>query len=168
MRDGRFIPPKLPKPGEALPKGAVDIQENQFQLAGEGNWVTIVPDADASDGKAARMPGEHTNWAVQFHIPDNAKQFGKGPWTCYFVVARSLKRKMARHSSMVCSIRNRTSTAARKRELPSRRAMKNITHTGVKLRELTPGMYFWVSPAGNASVDGVYVDRIYCVKDGTK
>ena len=168
MRYGRFIPPKLPKPGDALPKGAVDIQEGQFQLAGEGNWVSIVPDADASDGKAARMPGEHTNWAVQYHIPDNASQFGKGPWTCYFVVRAKVKDKNG--AAFKYGLFDQKSNQHRAMEgVSAEQAGDEKYHAyGIKMPDLKPGMYFWVSPAGNASVDGVYVDRIYCVKDGTK
>ncbi len=168
MRYGKYVPPKLTKPGEALPKGAVDIQDSQFQLAGEGDWVSIVPDADASDGKAARMPGQHTDWAVQFHIPDNSKQFGKGPWTCYFVVRAKLKDKHG--EAFKYGVYDQKAAQHRGMESAGMdMAGDEKYHAyGLKLNELKPGMYFWVAPPGNASAEAVYVDRIYCVKDEAK
>ena len=43
-------------------------------LVGTGVEVgaDLVDDAQASNGKAVRMPGSHSNWAVQFHIPSGS------------------------------------------------------------------------------------------------
>ena len=35
----------------------------------------------------------------------------------------------------------------------------------MKIDTLKPGMYFWVAPPGSDSVEGVYVDRIYLMRE---
>ena len=56
-----------PPPGcESLPRDQwIDLQDATFNLASEGTWATIEKDDLASDKTAARMPGNHTEWAVQ-------------------------------------------------------------------------------------------------------
>jgi hypothetical protein len=62
---GRTTSP--PPPGcEALPRDQwIDLQDATFNLAAEGTWATIEKDEAASDKTAARMPGNHYEWAVQ-------------------------------------------------------------------------------------------------------
>ncbi len=42
-----------------------DYQEDKFELFNEGDWVSVVDDALASNGAAVQMPNTHTQWAVQ-------------------------------------------------------------------------------------------------------
>ena len=42
-----------------------DLQDLGFGLSGEGTWVWRESDLKASDGVAARMPGTHSQWAIQ-------------------------------------------------------------------------------------------------------
>jgi uncharacterized protein involved in high-affinity Fe2+ transport len=165
MRYGRFIPPKLPKPGEALPAGAIDIQEDRFHLYEEGNWTNIVADDGASNGKAARMSGGHTNWAVQFSIPKDDKQFGKGPWRVYFVVRTKLNRKGG-EAFRYGMFDNNTGTHMALESVGMEMAGDEKYHAyGLKFPELKSGMYFWISPPGHTGVEAVYIERISCVKD---
>ena len=79
-RSLRYLPPpRMPVPGTALPEGCFDIQEDRFNLVGAGNWSELTTDSKASNGKAARMAGHHTNWAVQFHIPQGRSVYGARP-----------------------------------------------------------------------------------------
>jgi hypothetical protein len=56
-----------PPPGcETLPRDQwIDLQDATFNLAAEGTWATTEKDDLASDKTAARMPGNHHEWAVQ-------------------------------------------------------------------------------------------------------
>lgn len=56
-----------PPPGcEALPRDQwIDLPDATFSLASEGTWATLEKDELASDKTAARMPGNHYEWAVQ-------------------------------------------------------------------------------------------------------
>src|SRR5205085_2671322 len=84
---------KLPKPGETLADNQFDLQENRFTLYAKGHKSEIVNDPKASDGKAARMPGNITDWAVQYHIKKEDKFSGPGPWYCYLVIRVDAKSK---------------------------------------------------------------------------
>lgn len=158
-------PAALPKPGEALPAGAHDVQESAFTLFRPGEFVDVVDDARASDGKAARMTGEHTQWAVQVRMDHHPDLLGAGPWHAYVVARVDAKRfngvafnfglhDVSRHAN-VAGDQARLETDA-----------DGAYHAyGMLVNELRPGMYFWVSPPGNAgAVDAVYVDRIYLTR----
>ena len=56
-----------PPPGcETLPRDQwIDLQDAAFNLASEGTWAAMEKDELASDKVAARMPGNHHEWAVQ-------------------------------------------------------------------------------------------------------
>ncbi|NLF72686.1 MAG: DUF4838 domain-containing protein [Candidatus Anammoximicrobium sp.] len=56
-----------PPPGcENLPREQwIDLPDATFNLAAEGTWATIEKDELAVDKTAARMPGNHYEWAVQ-------------------------------------------------------------------------------------------------------
>lgn len=54
-----------------------DFQDDTFSLANPGEWVKLEADAAASDGAAARMPGNHHEWAVQ--LPLDAPVFSRRP-----------------------------------------------------------------------------------------
>ncbi len=56
-----------PPPGcETLPRDQwIDLPDATFNLAAEGTWATMEKDELASDKTAARMPGNHYEWAVQ-------------------------------------------------------------------------------------------------------
>ena len=67
-----------------LPSGKWDsFQENRFRLVRPGEWVDVVDDPAASNGKAAAMPGDSPQWAVQVPMggyPNNL------PWVVYYSV----------------------------------------------------------------------------------
>jgi hypothetical protein len=158
-------PATLPSAGAALPPGALDVQESAFTLHRPGQFVKIVDDPKASNGKAARMAGGHTQWAVQVHADHHPDVLGKGPWHAYIVARVDAKQStgvafrygtydMARHAN-IADGQARLETAG-----------DGAYHAyGMLINELRPGMYFWVSPPGNAAaVDGVYIDRVYITR----
>lgn len=161
MRTAGLKTSALPKPGET-PAGAYDVQESSFTLVRPDNWSQIVEDPKASDGKAARMAGDHTQWAVQVHADHHAELLGKGPWRAYVVA-----RVDAKQSSGVAfrfglfNTRRHVNIAGDEARLEL--AGDGAYHAyGMLVNKLRPGMYFWVSPPGNASaVDAVYVDRVF-------
>jgi hypothetical protein len=154
--------------GEPLPAGAVDLQEDRFKLYGEGQNVNIVVDDEASNGKAARMPGNIRDWAVQFHIPADGKEFGKGPWKCY-VVIRAILRRKAGEVFEYGLFDGRNNTHAAMERIGVEIAGDEKYHAyGMTVNELKPREYFWVSPPGSDAVEAVYVDRIYLVKEPAK
>lgn len=154
----RLMPPKLPAVGEPLPAGCVDLQEDRFNLAKPGEWAEVVNDPKASNGKAARMPGNIGEWAVQFHVPKDAKFTGPGPWRCY-VVARCDATTTTEGTAFQFGLYDPAANAHVSQDRPSlATAADGKYHAyGIFVDSLKPGHYFWVAPTGHA----VYVDRIY-------
>ena len=158
-------PAAVPKPGEALAAGAHDIQESAFTLFRPGEFANVIDDSKASDGKAVRMAGGHTQWAVQVHSDHQPELLGKGPWHAYIVA-----RVEGKQSSGV-AFRFGVHDIPRHANIAGDDARLEIAGDGayhaygMLINELRPGMYFWVSPPGNASaVEAVYVDRIYLTR----
>jgi len=165
MLRARFRPPGPPpeqcrgRPEEDW----LDVQDNDFRYYGWGDWVNIVDDTRASDGKAARMRGNHNQWAVQYGIPADIAQ--TGTWHCY-VVAR-------------CESEQQEGTAFTLGlyDSEARQNVAGITETldqaprdeyrvyDLGVHDLTTAMYFWVAPPGGEAVEAVYVDRIFLIRE---
>jgi hypothetical protein len=158
-------PAALPKPGDPVPAGALDVQESAFDLYRPGQFVNLVDDPKAANGKAARMTGEHAQWAVQVHADHHPDVLGKGPWHAYIVARVDAKRAsgIAFHYGAF-DISRHANVAGDQARLET--AGDGAYHAyGMLINELRPGMYFWVSPPGNAAaVDAVYVDRVYLAR----
>ena len=126
--------------------------------------VELVADEKASNGKAARMVGGHTEWAVKFFIPTDDARLGKGPWKCYIVARVKLKNKTGgvfRYGLYDTNIENHLAMES----APMSIAGDEAYHAyGLRFDELKPGMYFWVCPPGGSAVESVCVDRIYLAR----
>jgi hypothetical protein len=158
------FPVRLPPAGAALQPNQFDIQENQFQLFGAGRLSELVDDPKASNRRAARMPGGIVDWAVQFHIPRDAKFIGPGPWYCSCVVRVETTAK----SGMAFQMGLHDSAGSRYVSI-DRPGLKigadNEYHSYPMIVDsLSPTMYFWFAPPGNGAIKHVYVDRIFIEK----
>jgi hypothetical protein len=162
----RFIPPTIPPAGAKLAPGQFEIQEDQFYLYRVPQLATLVDDAHASNGRAARMPAGHGEWAVQFHVPDNDKVAGKGPWTCYLLIRVETDAK--RGGAFAFGLHDPTTGRFLARDQVGLEQVPDdggYRAYGLTIDELKPGMYFWVSPpASDAKVKAVYVDRMFIEK----
>lgn len=165
MLRARFRPPGPPPEmcRDLPPEDWVDIQDNEFRYFGLGDWVNIVDDPFASDGKAARMRGTHNQWAVQYGIPADVAQ--SGPWHCY-VVARceSQKQEGPAFTLGLYDSATRQNLAGITETLDQApRTEYRVYDLGV--HTLSPEMYFWVAPPGGEAVEAVYVDRIFLIRE---
>lgn len=142
----------------------IDIQEGEFRLHGLGDWVTVVEDDSASNGRAARMPGTHTQWAVQYPLSGDLGDLGT--WH-FYVVAR-------------CQATADTGPAFQigLYDAAASKGLSAITETLDKAgdgeyrtydlgaHEAKAGMYVWVAPVGKPdAVSAVYVDRIFLIRE---
>ncbi len=142
----------------------IDFQDNQFNLSRRNEWASTADDSNASDGKAARMPGDHFEWAVQYRLSDDLKR--GNPWRCYAVARCEAKAG---------------SGAAMTMGLYDSVAKKSVTHRAITVEQsagdtyrvfdlgsydLHGGMYFWVAPPKRPDeVNAVYVDRIFLIRE---
>lgn len=157
----RQIPPQLPAAGSRLSAGAFDIQEKLFRLHRPGEMTAIVDDPKASNGKAARMPGNNREWAIQFHVEEDAKYAARGPWRC-FVVARCDAATTAGNAMQIGLHDTAAKRTVTQMDAPTSLAAGGKYHPfELTFDELKPGQYFWVCPSGEKNVEAVYVDRIF-------
>ena len=141
----------------------IDLQDNEFRLARRGEWVDIVDDPKAGDGQAARMPGEHHEWATSCPLSDDLA-YGN-PWRC-FVVART-EASATDGEAMTMGIydsKNRKGMAHLK--VPVGDVADGEYHVfDLGTHELNGGTYVWVAPPKRpGEVQAVYVDRIYLIR----
>ncbi len=145
------------------PADFVDIQDNLFSLANPGEWADIVDDPGASDGKTARMPANHVQWAVQYPIEIEVTDLGKA--RCYAVVRCDAKAVSG--AAMVAGIYDSaTSTNLVQHTVTIEDSAKGYFTVDLGTYALTKDMYLWVAPEGGPeSVDAVYVDRVFFVRE---
>jgi len=160
----RFAPASGPPAelGDLTGKKTYDIQETNFRLFGEGQWVNLVEEADASNKTAAVMPGAGTNWAVQSHIGED----DKGKWHCYASV--KVDATATTGTAFVVGLYDegvpeKSFTTSVSIEQSGSGKFKLID---LGVRDLQPGMYFWFSPANNPdAVRSISIDRIFLVAE---
>ena len=163
---GRFQHPG-PRPDQC--KGLaeddwMDVQDGLFRLYRVGSWVRRVDDSGASDGKAARMPGSHHEWAVQFPLGDDMA-YGN-PWRCYIVARCEAKAETGLAMTMgVYDARAKKGLAHREVTIEECRGDKyQVFDLGA--HDLHAGVYLWVAPPMQiGQVEGVYVDRMFVVRE---
>ena len=148
------------------PEDWLDIQQAEFQLAGLGQWVTIEDDPLASDGVAARMPGNHVQWAVQWHPWTELLQIG-GRWHWYAVVrVEATEQEGPAFTAGVYDARANQGLSQVQGTLAE--AGDGEYHTvDLGAHDLQDGQYAWVAPPGDAgAVPSVSVDRFFLVREG--
>ena len=137
----------------------VDIQDNEFRLAGPGDWAQLADDPAASDGKAARMPSNHVQWAVQYGISADIAALG----AIHCCVAVRCDAKAQSGNACVLGLydaKAKAPVAQRVLTIEETRDKYAVIDLGV--HQLNDDMYVWVAPMNNpAEVDAVFVDRIF-------
>jgi len=138
----------------------IDIQEDRFSLAGEGEWVNVMGDPTSSNGLAAVMPGSTNQWAVQVPLQTS------DAITPVVEVKASVKVKAKANSGPAFTFGIYDTVKGH-----------DVATLGVTLNKITddqyheynlgkveikPGMSVYLAPPKNGDlVDTVSVDRIY-------
>jgi hypothetical protein len=161
----RFRPPAAPPAiCQGLPETAwVDVQDNEFTLYEPGRRVDLGEDPQASDGKAARMPGNHTEWAVQY--PVSADLAALGPVQCYAMVR--CDASAAEGPAFQVGLYDTQAVAPVTQQTVTIPEAAGVEYRLVNLggHTLTPGVFFWMAPMNTPdTVSAVYADRIFFVK----
>ncbi len=140
----------------------LEVQDNDFRLAGAGNWVELVDDSAASDGKAARMPANHTQWAVQYPISTDIATLGN-VHCC--VELRCDAKAQAGSACMVGLYDAQAKASVAQRVLTIAETKDKYTVIDLGVHPLHDDMYLWVAPVNNpAEVDALYVDRVFFMR----
>ncbi len=161
----RCHPPAQP-PAECAGKAErdwVDIQDNEFQLHNPDTWAAIVDDAKASDGKTARMPADHTQWAVQYSVPRELSDLG--PLQC-FVVVRA-EARTASGAAFTLGIYAPGQKAGLAQKAVSIEDSADGAYHSIDLgrQSIPPGAYVWIAPCNNPDqMEAVYIDRIFFIR----
>ena len=152
-----------PPPGcEDLPEtDYLDLQDDGFNLGHEGQWVSLVTDESASDGAAARMPGDHLEWATQqwLDIPEETT------FACYASIR--VEKKADAGGAFTFGVYH----MEQKRTLVSGGiACEAIEDSEYRTYELGTvplegAFYIYVAPTKNPdNVEAVWVDRFWLVR----
>jgi hypothetical protein len=155
-----------PPPGcESLPRDQwIDLQDATFNLASEGTWATTEKDELASDKTAAKMPGNHHEWAVQQSLL--GKPLDADATYDVYAAVRVEKSGAEGHAftAGIYDTKNRVDLGQANCTCA---ALADDQYHVYKLgsAKLHGDVYLWVAPAGNAeNVKHVWVDRFWLVK----
>jgi len=141
------------------PKQVV-IQDKQFQLSALPQWVGFASDSEASDGSAARMPGDHVQWAVQVMLKDLAGKKGE------IFVSIKVLRKAPKGKAFTTGI---YSPDLRYELVDRLIKLEDIPGKGYydySLGEVTvtPDMFIYVAPCKNITgTEAIYIDKVVFV-----
>jgi len=142
----------------------VDLQDSGFGLYREGTLSSLEPDDLASDGVAARMPGDHKEWAIQqrLSIPASAEEV---EWVCYAVARCETKGT------------DGVAFAAGIYDTESKQSLGGVTVQcadvegsdyyvyEIATTQLSSSAYIWVAPGENGeNVEAIFVDRMFLVR----
>ncbi|MCC7492844.1 MAG: DUF4838 domain-containing protein [Fimbriimonadaceae bacterium] len=142
----------------------IDAQEGLLTLHGLGNWVSLVDDPAASNGKAAAMPATHNQWAVQW--PLGADLDDGRPWHIY-VLARIEGPATDGEALQVGLYDGPGGKGLVSRTVPTT-AVRGEQYRLLDLgaTKLTAGCYVWVAPLANPQqVSRVLVDRMFLIRE---
>ena len=138
----------------------LDIQEGEFSLAEEGNWVNIVKDTDASNGYAAEMPCSHTEWAVQHHIYEGEFKWPKVDVSLEVkVIPADGAAVQPADGVLQFGIRNKITEKTTTSVLTMGDIKPGYQQMVYKGISLTPGMYLFVAPIVNQNIKAIRIDR---------
>ncbi|MDD5599114.1 MAG: DUF4838 domain-containing protein [Victivallaceae bacterium] len=125
-----------------------------------GKLVHWADDPAASSGRAVKMDGNHTEWAVQYVPPPLS------PVRCYVVIRCDVKPGAASSgpafTAGIYDNKNRRGTSISKTVALTADGKYHAYDLGVYY--LKNG-YVWVAPVNNPEVKALYIDRIFFVRD---
>jgi len=164
-------PASIPDICKNLPDTAwMDWQEFEFNKRPE-KQVTLVRDEAASNKVAARMPGDHNIWAVQFPLlrfPNAAGTTNLQQNTCRVCAFVRCEASVKTGPAMALGIydfKNRKMVTSKSIPVSE---IEGSTYKIIDLGlvEISKGLSFWASPPKRpGEVKAVFVDRVVVIKE---
>lgn len=167
----RNDPADVPPPPQiaSLPRADwYDVQDHSFFIVGQSNgWVWLENDPKASDGRAAVMPGNHPQWAIQAQMDGLlADRQPQRPWNIYASVRVKAHADPSAVAFTAGVYDNATSAAA-------------SPPLAIKLSQVPDGDYhwykiasismshtkmIWFAPPNSDQVQQIAVDRLLFIR----
>jgi len=148
--------------GDLAGKKIIDLQEWRTTLYGEGSWVSMKEDPDASNNVTCVMEPSGLNWAVQ--MPLDSQSVGK--WHCY----ASAKIDAVAKSGDAFQV-GIYDTQAAKGILSKTLTIEEMAGGKYKLidlgvQDLNPNCTFWFAPCNNPTgVKAIAIDRVLMIAE---
>ena len=163
----RAVAPRAPTPKlcEGLqPADWVEINDFEFSMNKQGTLAQAVDDPKASDGKAARMPGNHKERALGLGIEPST--FAGSRWHWYAVARVEGKAKDGPALEIgLCDWKKEDQPLAQ-RCITMDEAGDDYRVYDMGTHELRQHMFFWLAPTNRpGEVDGVYLDRMFFIRE---
>jgi len=148
-------------------KGAVDLQDNVAGLSKPGEFAEILPDLKASDHRAVRMPGSHSEWAFRISGKDILAR--KPAKKCKLYVIARIEKQPATNSASMAFVAGVYDND--KKDYPAQSKV-NFADATEEYRAWPIGTFepsanrdIFVAPASNPAVKAVWVDRVYLLPE---
>lgn len=141
----------------------VDVSAANFGYWQPGKWVYFVDDEKSSSGRVPKMPGNISEWAVYYNVPEYISAL---KMRAYVVVRCKINTNAAMDkTAFSAGSYDNTSKKCSPIHVPVKQVKDEEYHTyDLGVYDFKKG-YIWVAPSRNPDVEGVYVDRIFFVKD---
>ena len=145
----------------------MDFQDDDFQLARPGDWVSIVADPLASDGVAAQMPGHHNEWAIQLPLglPELTRQ-KEQKWR--MSVAVRVEKSGEQGVAFTCGLYDSIAKKSLSTRTVQASEIKGDGYLDYDLgsHAAQAGRMLWIAPAANAAnIKRVWVDRFVLIAE---
>ncbi len=176
----KFGPPApAPEFCKDLPKtNWIDIQEFEFNLYKLGEWTFLVDDEKASNKRAAKMPGDHFEWATSYNFDDSLNDLktsqpetndaGKAPEYRLSVAVRCDAKDGIEGKAMTLGVYDYENKKSVVTKTLSVAEIKGPEYRWIDMGSISlrPKLNFWFAPPKRAGeVDAVYIDRIVVVRE---
>jgi hypothetical protein len=168
------FPPRLknPAPPADLEAGSrkhgIDLQDNLAVLYKPGEFAEILPDPAASDHRAVRMAGNHSEWAFRINGKDIAAKHP--PTRCKLYVVARVKKDSSTNSSVAFAA---GIYDTEKKDYPAQSKV-SVADASETYRSYLIGTFepsrtrdIFVSPASNPAITALWIDRAYLVPADT-
>ena len=160
-----FVPPS-PPPAH-LPwqgKVTVDVQDQEFDLFGKGTWVETKDDPLASDQRAVRLTGDHTQWAVQYHPDDYLR--GTGTWRVYLLCRYEGKALQGDVCQVGVYNEHENKPVMARTLITGEVGREEYAAIDMGVYELSDDIYLWVAPLNLPDrVESIWVDRFFLIRE---
>lgn len=170
--DPKPLPHRSSKPApptgltQAQVAAGFDIQDSLATLYREGELAETRADNLASDGLAIWMPGNHTEWAVQFPVRTLPQKLRTGTWSIYASVRADDAGSGGDGSSSAMTMGvydTKENKGAAQVSASVDTLISGYKTILIGTVTMTPDQYVWLAPAANKRVKAVWVDRIFFV-----